>query len=248
MAMDFGTLGEKTLGQVATTLTAEGLGMGVGFLGAGFVGRNVQNLVKKDEAIVSLTDKLLAWGSNNVLKIGIWYALRGYETKVAPGTVMEEITADAKKAVAGSVMLDTLMRLTHKGVNPMRLNLFGIDFLSGKEIASMDDGRKQRLLEENGQLRQLYNDAMKRLTTASTPTVQVQQVPYAAQPFPPGQAERERKHAFMEPDVSSAVTPPAIEARERRYGFASGNEPGSINIRAGFAGEEKSMANMFGML
>jgi hypothetical protein len=53
--------------------------------------------------------------------------------------------------------------------------------------------------------------------------------PYAAQPVPPAVQERERKYGFMD-----SVTPPAVQEREKKYGF--------------MAGGEKDVAAMFGML
>jgi hypothetical protein len=195
--MDWEQLREKTLGEVGTTLVAEGAGVTGGFLAAGFIGRQIQDRIKSDDAIVSTTDKLVAWSANNVPKIAMWYLLRRYAT-VEPGetlTPMKEATVDAKKAVAGSIIFDTLVRLSSGGKNPASVTLFGYRLLSGSLEAQKSTSSQadiQRLIQENSALRAELNKALQRLAQpppmpAPVSTPVAQPAPQVAAP-PPVQA------------------------------------------------------------
>ncbi len=170
--MDWEQLREKTLGEVGTTLVAEGAGVTGGFLAAGFLGRQIQDRIKPDGAIVSTTDKLVAWSANNVPKIAMWYLLKKYAS-VEPGetlTPMKEATVDAKKAVAGSIIFDTLVRLSSGGQNPASVTLFGYRLLSGApEKSASSQADNQRLIQENSALRAELNKALQRLATPAVP-------------------------------------------------------------------------------
>lgn len=199
--MDWEQLREKTLGEVGTTLVAEGAGVTGGFLAAGFLGRQIQDRIKSDDAIVSTTDKLVAWSANNVPKIALWYLLKKYAT-VEPGetlTPMKEATVDAKKAVAGSIIFDTLVRLSSAGKNPASVTLFGYRLLSGapeEQKSASSQADIQRLIQENSALRTELNKALQRLATpppapqpapqvAAPPPVQAPQPPQIVQQAPP---------------------------------------------------------------
>ena len=164
--MDWEQLREKTLGEVGTSLVAEGAGVTGGFLLAGFVGRQIQDRVKSDTAVTAsptATNKIIAWTANNVPKLAVWYLLKRYAV-VEPGeaiTPMKEATVDAKKAVAGSIIFDTLVRLSKGGINPAEIDLFGYRLLSGSEpqksVQSSSQADIQRLIQENSALRAELN-------------------------------------------------------------------------------------------
>ncbi len=223
--MDWDGLREATLGQVATTLVAEGGGTATGFIGGAFIGRQIQNMVKKDEAIIDTTDKLMAWGSNNLPKLAVWWLARGYR----PAGVFGEAVSDARKAFAGSVVFDTLMRLANAGKNPATASIWGYQVLGAGEPGTLSAGSNtdvNQVLQENSALRQELNKALQRLADMQVPgTEQYRQIyprgMESAQPISPEVAERQRKYGAMQ------QTPPAIQEREKKYAFMN-------QVRAGF--------------
>jgi hypothetical protein len=187
--MDWEQLRERTLGEVGTALVSEGLGVTGGFLAAGFLGRQIQDRVKSDDAVTAdptATNKLMAWTANNVPKLALWYLLKKYTPE--PGeelTPMKEATVDAKKAIAGSIVFDTLVRLSKGGINPAEISLFGYRLLSGGPSGSSPEMQKtqadiQRLIQENSALRAELNKALQRLATP----VQPAPAPVAVAPAP----------------------------------------------------------------
>lgn len=230
--MDFvGGLREKTLGEVASTLATEGIGVGVGFIGASTIGRRIEDYFMKIPLTPtsSLTEKAKGWAFNNVPKVIVWYILRGRAVE-RPTTSGEEIVTDAKKAIAGSVAFDTVLRLANGGVpvhDPSSWKLLGgqgeVATAQGNTQNLQEDVRK--LNQENSALRGELNKALQKL--ASIP---IAPSTVAYQPTtPPARLEypeiREKKYGFM-------ANPPGMEERERKYGFAS---------------EEGQLASMFGM-
>lgn len=225
--MDWEQLREKTLGEVGTTLVAEGAGVTGGFLAAGFLGRQIQDRIKSDDAIVSTTDKLVAWSANNVPKIALWYLLKKY-ANVEPGetlTPMKEATVDAKKAVAGSIIFDTLVRLSSGGKNPASVTLFGYRLLSGapeEQKSASSQADIQRLIQENSALRTELNKALQRLATpppapqpapqvAAPPPMQAPQPPQIVQQAPPAPQPVIRYQPVAPQVVQQA--PPAPQVR-----------------------------------
>jgi hypothetical protein len=217
--MDWEQLRERTLGEVGTSLVAEGAGVTGGFLLAGFVGRQVQDRVKSDAAVIAsptATNKIMAWGANNVPKLVVWYLLKKYTT-VEPGEVLtpvKEATVDAKKAVAGSIVFDTLVRLSKDGINPAEIDLFGYRLLgsgsseSQKSVQSSSQADTQRLIQENSALRAELNKALQRLATPAVPA-QAQPAPVAA----PLQAQSQVVQQAPPPVIRyQPVTPPAQPA------------------------------------
>jgi len=258
MAMNYGNLKQVTLGEAGTVLVAEGAGVATGFIGGAFVGRQVQNLVKKDEEIVNATDKLLAWSANNVPKLAIWWMARDLREEGLLGTAID----DGRKAFAGSVVFDTLMRLTNGGKNPATASLFGFQILDQKAGVPRG-GDVQRVLQENSALRTELNKALQRLAAqpaprAVTPQVAVQRTALqsntlitpevaerqrrfgAMQQTPPYIQEREKRFGFMQP------TPPAVAERERRFGFAGESMSSAVGFKNGE--NEGAMAKMSGFL
>lgn len=245
--MDWEQLRERTLGEVTTSLVTSGAGVVGGFVGAAFVGRQIENALKPGITAVSpISDKIVAWGANNIPKAVIWYLSKGYA--IEPGeavTPTKEAISDARKAMAGSLVFDSLMRLSNNGVNPATATLWGWQVLGSGDKTSTD---VQRLVQENSALRTELNKALQRLATPPTPVSSAQPapvvrytpvVPYTAQQKPvataettqvaqpPAIGERERQYGFMQP--------PAVQQREKEFGFMTG-------------GEEKDIAKMFGML
>lgn len=241
--MDWEQLRERTLGDIGTSLATEGIGVAAGFIGASLAGRQIENrILGKDAAGVQkyITsadtggDKFKAWAGNNIPKAALWYLLRGY-THVAPGEVLtpgKEITVDAKKAFAGSIVFDSLIRLTNKGVPIGPVKFAGIDWLAG-ENAERGTGEvsaeTQRLIQENTSLRTELNKAL----IAAGVKVHVAEYPEV----------RERRYGFMDEKgvfhpanvgAKGLQIPPAISERQRKYGFA--------NV------ESEKATNMFGML
>lgn len=267
---------EKTLGEVGTALTAEGLGVTGGFLAAGFVGRQIQNRIKSDESIVSTTDKIMAWSANNVPKIAMWYLLKRY-APVEPGEVLtpvKEATVDAKKAVAGSIIFDTLVRLSNGGKNTGNVSIFGYQLLTGnpetqKSASSQAD--TQRLIQENSALRAELNKALQRLATPAVPPtvapaqqqaapvaqVQPQQIVQQAppviryQPVTPPVVPHTPAAPYRAETAEEMASQPIPQERQKRYGFMNYEQAPvqERQARYGFMkGEEKDIASMFGML
>lgn len=199
--MDWEQLSEKTLGEVGTSLATEGAGVAGGFVGAAFIGRQVQNFVMPDANIAgNIANAAMAWAGNNVPKLAIWYFTRKYA--VEPGeavTPTKEIVSDARKALAGSVVFDTLMRLTNGGSNPATASIMGWQVLgSGQspEIQKSQQADVQRLIQENSALRTELNKALQRLATQ--PTQAQQQQPMMQQ------------QAAPEPTVVTQTAPPVV--------------------------------------
>lgn len=254
--MDWEALRERTLGEVTTSLVSEGAGVTGGFLAAGFVGRQIQDRIKSDDAIVTSTDKVMAWTANNVPKIAMWYLLRRY-TSVEPGeelTPLKEATVDAKKAVAGSIIFDTLVRLSKGGKNPAEISLFGYRLLSGGSGSSPEIQKTQadiqRLIQENSALRAELNKALQRLAApvqqpvavapvqvvsqpvmraapAPAPVVNVTPTPQIVQQAPPVvryQPATPPVVSYSAPPMAVQPIPPAVSERERKYGFMQSDQ------------------------
>lgn len=251
--MDWEQLRERTLGEVGTSLVSEGLGVTGGFLAAGFVGRQIQDRIKSDDAIVTSTDKVMAWTANNAPKLVLWYLLRRYTPE--PGeelTPMKEATVDAKKAVAGSIIFDTLVRLSKGGKNPAEISLFGYRLLSGGTGSSPEIQKTQadiqRLIQENSALRAELNKALQRLAaptpaqqppvqvvsqpvmrTAPAPVVNITPAPQVVQQAPPVvryQPATPPIVSYQAPprQVAAQPVPPPVAERERKYGFMQSDQ------------------------
>ena len=171
--MDWEGLREKTLGEVANTLVSEGVGVGAGFIGASTIGRRVEDYMLTTAQSSELADPitpaswmtiLKGWSYNNVPKLAIWYVIRKYVPET-PETRTQEMMMDAKKAIAGSVVFDTLLRTTNHG-KPVH-DPSGYKLLGGKgepiRTAAAPQADTQRLIQENSALRTELNKALQRL-------------------------------------------------------------------------------------
>lgn len=180
--MDWEQLREATLGEVANTLVTEGVGVGAGFIGASTIGRRVEDyMLPAGVDGASWSSIIKGWAYNNAPKLAAWYVIRKY-VPTAPETRTQEMLADAKKAIAGSVVFDTLLRTTNHGMpvhDPGSYKLLG-----GKgepvRTAAPPQADMQRLIQENSALRTELNKALQRL---AAPTLAPQQV-YAQAPQP----------------------------------------------------------------
>lgn len=210
---DYTELGGRTLKDVGQALTGEGLGVALGLIGAGFVGRQVQNSVKTDAEVAAaptITNYAYAWGGNNIPKLAMWYLLRKYATS--------EVTIDAKKAVAGSVVFDTLMRIFNNGQNPASATIGGYQVLGngGETIQGAGTTTEdiQRLVKENSALRAELNKAVDKLATAGIPIA-----------LPDGPEKRRQRFGTM--DEETLQTP-----RQRKFGIM--NDSGLTDLTARF--------------
>jgi len=183
--MDWEGLREKTLGEVANTLVTEGVGVGAGFIGASTIGRRIEDyMLPTGVDGTSWSSIIKGWAYNNVPKLVGWYVIRKYVPET-PETRSQEVLADAKKAIAGSVVFDTLLRTVNHGVpvhDPSGYKLLGGKGEQVRTAAPQAD--MQRLIQENSALRTELNKALQRLAApAPAPQPVYVQVP-APQPAP----------------------------------------------------------------
>ena len=172
-----------------------------GFAGAGVIGRQIQNRIKPDSAVVGLTDGIYAWGGNNVPKLIAWLLLRG---RAAPGSALEI----ANLGIVTSVGFDTLMRLLNSGKNPATATIMGWQVLGEPgaggpgevALAGASAADIQRLMQENGALRVELNKAMQQLQVAG---IQVLPDPEA----------RRRRYGAMEPEIALEIP------RQKKFGI-----------------------------
>lgn len=225
--MDF--IGGISLKEVGDALTSEGIGTAGGIVGGGFIGAKSEDYFVVPGSITStstLTDKLKGWAANNVPKIGLWYLMRRYDAATP-------LTADIKKGVMGSIVLDTIVRAGNNGV-PIPTSILGYRILGAGPDINAD---VQKLRQENAVLKAEREQYIRQSAGAGAGQIRVQEVPGA--PLPPPwplteRSKREQTYGFM-PGMQSAQYPEAV--RRRQYGFMGEHQSASENI-----------AKMFGML
>jgi len=181
--MDWQNLRERTLGEVANTLVAEGVGVGAGFITASTVGRRVEDyMLPAGVDGNSWSSIIKGWAYNNVPKLIGWYAIRKY-VPTEPETRTQEMLVDAKKAIAGSVVFDTLLRTTNHGIpvhDPSNYRLLGGKGEQVRTAAPQAD--VQRLIQENSALRTELNKALQRLAAPTPVATPVQVAAPVARP------------------------------------------------------------------
>ena len=200
--MDWEGLREKTLGEVTNTLVAEGVGVGAGFIGASTIGRRIEDYMIP--AGVQLGDtfmvKMKGWAYNNVPKLAIWYMIRKYVPET-PETRTQEMMMDAKKAIAGSIVFDSLLRATYHGM-PVH-DPSGYKLLGGKgepvRTAAAPQADTQRLIQENSALRTELNKALQRLAAPAP----AQQPIYVQSPAQQAVHVAAPVQAMMSPQVTA---------------------------------------------
>lgn len=213
---DYTELGGRTLKDVGQALTGEGLGVAGGFILASGIGRIFQNKYMTDAEVAAnpnVTNYAKAWAGNNVPKLGLWLLLRKYATS--------EITIDAKKAAAGSVVFDTVMRALNQGTNPASASIAGFQVLGngtgtvqGAGSGGVSSVDVQKLIQENQGLRSELNKALQRLTAAGVNTL------------PP---DTKRKYGQM---LEEGVLQTPQAHRQKKYAFAG--ETGVADLTARF--------------
>lgn len=191
--VDYEALSTRTLGEVGRELTTSGAGVAGGFVLGGALGRFIQNKVKSD-ADVAVTPTIgnyaMAWGGNNVPKIALWWISRRYATS--------ELTIDGRKALMGSIVFDSLMRLLNKGINPASAYIGTYQVLGSSDAGTpgAPTGDIQKLIQENSALRAELNKALERFGEAGLPDAEARRRKYGAMPEEL-QTPRQKRYAFM---------------------------------------------------
>ena len=243
--MEFGKISKMSVGDVVTGTATEGGAVVAGLFGAGFLGKQVENMVKKGVTAASPTmDKLMAYAANNAPKLALYYIVRKEGDKYLKG-----LEKDVGKGALASVVLDTVVRANHSFAPYPILDMFGYNFMvepSPNNTPQMQ-ANMQKVLQENSSLRAQLNSALQRVASAS-PNVTVTPVRSAAQ-IPPPPPDHDRAYGMMQttPEAEDrrrnfgAMTPPIEDERNRRY--SQMNKP-----KMNFAGDSESVASQFGML
>lgn len=222
---------ERGLRQLSEEIGTEGIGIGGGFIVGGVIGRQVENMLLKTPVtdISPVKDKLVAWFANNGAKAALYSFARRYDAKSG-------ITREATKALAGSIVYDTILRIANHGYNPADVSLAGYRILGSQ---SMGGAKVQQLFQENTLLRTELNKALQKLASipnvtrlqespgyrgpdtstdfkyggAPSPAVEERQRQYGSMPWTPDVMERERRFGSMPFEQSQNVV-----NRQRRYG------------------------------
>lgn len=229
MAMEFGKFSKMSVSEVGTTVATEGGAVVAGLVGAGFAGKQLENVFKPGVVSTSpTTDKVIAYLGNNVPKVILYMLLKGQGERGLGG-----YGKDMGKGILGSVVMDTLMRSGNNFAPGTTFKLFGYDIMSeSSTVTPQMQQNMQKVLQENSSLRQQLNNSLQRLASASS--------------FPP---DHDRAYGMMQstPEAENrrkefgAMTPPIEDERNRRY---SAMDKAKLN----FAGETDSVAASFGML
>jgi len=205
----------RATGDIAETgldLGIRGVGVGAGLFTGKFIGDFTEQLVTEpvDESSSKL-DMFIAWLSNNIPKGVAAYALTRMETG---DDTVNKILDGAVYGLAGSVIVDTYTRATHKGVPTLVL---------GKS----DSAKVQTLLQENAQLKQMVQNLQSR--GSSVRIEQVNSTPVQVQPSRP----LEKKYEFAE---GSGIPGVVAEKRplERKYEFTGKNITSPEVLTEGF--------------
>ena len=211
---------ERDLKQLTSEIGSEGIGIGGGMIVGGAVGRQVENMLIKVPVTPdsTLTNKVMAWAANNGSKAVLYMLAKTYDANTP-------ITKEATKALAGSIVYDTILRVVNKGYNPADVNLGGYRILGENGTPA----QMQKVVQENSLLRTELNKALQKLAQdpikpdspgdfkysgAPSPAVAERQRAYGAMPLTPDAAERQRKYGAMPFEQSPEKT-----SRERKFGF-----------------------------
>ena len=211
---------ERGLKDLSTEIGTEGIGIGGGFILGGAVGRQVENMIFKTPVTSDSTigNKIMAWAANNGAKAAIYLLAKHYDAK-------SPVTHEATKALAGSIVYDTVLRVANHGYNAADVNLSGYRILG-------ENGSPEQLnniVQENQLLRTELNKALTKLATmpgtpdssadfryggAPSPAVAERQRQYGSMPTTPDVYERQKKYGAMPFEQEPGKT-----SRERHFGF-----------------------------
>ncbi len=212
---------ERGLKELSKEIGTEGIGIGGGFIVGGVVGRQVENMVFKTPVTEHspISNKLMAWAANNGAKAAVYLIAKHYDAN-------SPVTHEATKALAGSIVYDTVLRLANHGYNAADVNLAGYRILG----ENSNSEQLNKVIQENSLLRTELNKALGKLASmpaspdssadfkyggAPSPAVAERQRQYGSMPTP-DVMERQRKYGSMPFEQS----PPKTN-RERAYGFMS---------------------------
>lgn len=205
--------GMTTVKETWDALISEGLGVGLGFVAAGALGRFVQNKWVTDADVTAdpgLKTYAEAWLGSNLPKLAVWHFGRPYANT--------EMLQDVRKAFLGNVVFDSGMRALNKGTNPATAMVGTTEVLGNGSDLGVGSANippdVQHLLQENEALRNEVNKMQREmgLDTEALPdggevrrkrfgtmTAQEKAALYAAQ------TERQKKFAFMRGFKDSGV-------------------------------------------
>jgi len=182
MAMEFGKISKMSVGEVVQGTATEGGAVVAGLFGAGFIGKQIENMVKTGVLPTSpVMDKLMAYVANNGPKIALYYIVRK-----EGGQYLKGFEKDLGKGMLASVMLDTVVRANNSFAPTPLFQLFGYDVLgtpsAGTNVTPQMQQNMQKVLQENSSLRAQLNSALQRVASASpnvtvTPVRTAMQVP-----------------------------------------------------------------------
>lgn len=201
---------ERGLKELTSEVTHEGVGIGGGFIVGGAVGRQVENMLFKTPVTSAspISSKLLAWLANNGAKGVVYLLAKRYDAD-------SPMAKEATKALAGSIVYDTVLRVANHGYNPAEVTLSGYRIL-GSELG-MTPEKVQKLLQENTLLRTELNKALQRLAGVNTPQAAYRPAERFAGNIPGSEPWN------ANPDMPGGIryggfTSPAVAERQRQYG------------------------------
>lgn len=180
-----------------------GSAVAVGVGGSGIVGHAIEKIVKNVTSTSTVTDKVLAWVSNNVPKLGLAYGLGLGEFGKG------EYARDMQLGALGSIILDTFVRLANNGINDG--TFFGQKVLNN--VPQNMRGDIQRVLQENGALRSQLNQALQRLASTSRQAPQTMTQPTQPNRYTPMNMQNMQRPAPAMQGVQSIQSVPAITAQ-----------------------------------
>lgn len=143
-AKDASTIGGKIL-------VEEAFGVAIGFVGTNTIGTLVETMARGKPATKDSTNeyKLLGWAANNIPK-ALLYLIIG---KLWDGAFINGV----QKAMAGSMIIDTIARLANNGASSV------VDNPGCYKLGQLKDN-----IQENTELRNQLSDALQRLVNNSS--------------------------------------------------------------------------------
>lgn len=197
--------GMATVKETWDALISEGLGVGLGFIAAGALGRLVQNRWVTDADVTAdpgLKTYAEAWAGNNLPKLAVWHFSRPYANT--------EFLQDVRKAFLGNTVFDSGMRLANQGTNPATAMIGTTEVLGngsdlGGGVKANLPPDVQHILQENEALRNEVNKMQREmgLDTEALPDGGARRKRFGAMTaqekaaLQAAQTERQRKYAFM---------------------------------------------------